>query len=245
MECRNCQTSFEGNFCPNCGQKPNSGRIVLKETARDILEHYFDFDTPLFRTIKGMITNPGRVVREYIFGKRKSYSHPLRYYILTLALYLIIKSLTGFDPIETFSEVVGARQAPDPNAIGTKASYYFSNHINVFMIIYAFTIMLFGKLFNWRKQYYMIEYLALGFFIVSQYVFFSLFITLATIISPYFFVINYLLLLIYPIYVMVSFHEGGLVLRIIKAFFTAVLAWVLYVFLGQTLARFIVISFGL
>ncbi len=243
--CKNCGTEFEGNFCPNCGQRPNSGRIVFRESARDVLEHYFDFDAPLFRTIKGLITQPDKVIREYIFGMRKKYSHPFRYFILVLAVYLVIKTLTGFDPIQTFSEIVGAKETPDPNAIATKGSNLFSNHINTFLLIYAFTIALFSKIFNLRAQYHFVEHLALGFFIVAQYMFFSVFVTLASFISPYFFLTNYLLVFIYPMYVMVKFHDGNLFLRIIKAFFASVLAWISYAFLGFRISVEIVKIFGL
>jgi len=226
--CKNCGTEFEGNFCPNCGQRPNNGRIVFRESVRDVLEHYFDFDAPLFRTISGLIISPGKVVKEYIKGRRKSYSHPFRYFILVLAIYLIIKNLIDFDPIKTFSEVMGARKMP-----------------NAFLLIYAFTIAVFAKLFNRKSGFYFVEYLSLGFFIVAQYMFFSIFITLSTIISPYFFLLNYFLILVYPSYVLIHFHEGKILSRIFKAFTVSVLAWLLYAFVGQSSAILIVLIFGL
>jgi len=243
--CKNCGTEFEGNFCPNCGQRPNNGRIVFRESVRDVLEHYFDFDAPLFRTISGLIISPGKVVKEYIKGRRKSYSHPFRYFILVLAIYLIIKNLIDFDPIKTFSEVMGARKMPNPNALSTRGSNFFSNHINAFLLIYAFTIAVFAKLFNRKSGFYFVEYLSLGFFIVAQYMFFSIFITLSTIISPYFFLLNYFLILVYPSYVLIHFHEGKILSRIFKAFTVSVLAWLLYAFMGQSSAILIVLIFGL
>ncbi len=246
MECRNCGTSFEGNFCPNCGQKPNSGRIILRESARDVLEHYFDFDTPLFRTITGLITRPGKLIREYIFGKRKSYSHPIRYYILVLAIYVILQNLINFDPIATVGEILGALEQPNPNSPQTKGSYLFRDNINLFLLFFAFFLAAFNKLFFRKSGYYFVEYLALGFFIVSEYILAGIFIILlSTIISPYFFLINYLLVLIYPVYVMYNFHEGKKIGRFFKALLITLLAWVLYVIAGQFIATFIVISFGL
>lgn len=243
--CNNCGTKFKGNFCPNCGQRPNSGRIVFKETVRDVLEHYFDFDAPLFRTVKGLITNPGNVIQEYIHGKRKKYSHPFRYFILVLAIYLIVKNISGFDPIQTFGEILGAREAPDPNSVITKGSNFFSNHINSFLLIYAFTIAFFSKLFNLKAQYYFIEYLAFGFFVVAQYMFFLVFVMIASFISPYFFLLNYILVFIYPIYVMVNFYKGNLFLKIFKAFLVSILAWSSYAFLGFRISVEIVKIFGL
>lgn len=245
MNCNNCGTELSGTFCPSCGQRRNSGRIVLKESAREVLEHYFDFDTPLFRTIKGLTTKPSKIIKEYIFGKRKSYAHPFRYFILVLAVYIIIKNLISFDPIKVFSEVVGAREMPDSNAVSTKGSNFFSSHINSFLFLYTFTLASFAKLFNRKSGFYFIEYLVLGFFVIAQYMFFSIFITLLSNVSPYFFILNYVLILFYPMYVLVTFHEGTMISKTVKAFFVSMLAWFFYALLGQTISIFIVIYFNL
>jgi len=243
--CNNCRTEFEGNFCPNCGQKPNSGRIIFRESVRDVLEHYFDFDTPLIRTIKGLITNPGKLIREYIAGRRKSYSHPFRYFIFVLAIYLILKSFMDFDPIQMVSDLRGVEQIPSPDTTIAKASNYFSNHINAFLLIFALTIALFSKLFNLKSKVYFVEYLTLGFFIIGEYMFFSIFILIASTISAKFFLLNYLVVFLYPVYVLASFHSGNLFLRIIKSLLISVLAWTTYAFLGFTISIFIVKIFGL
>ena len=245
MECNNCGTEFEGNFCPNCGQRPNSGRIIFKESTRDILEHYFDFDAPLFRTITGLITRPGALIKEYIFGKRKKYSHPIRYYIFLLAIYLVIQNVIDFDPIRAVGEMMGAIQQPNPDNPQTKGSYFFRNNINLFLLFYAFFLAMFNKLFFRKSGFYFVEYLALGFYTVAQYIFFTVFIILGITISPYIFLLNYLMVLIYPIYVISSFHEGKWHWRITKAFFVNLLSWIFYVIVGQFISIFIVIAFDL
>ncbi|MBO6572390.1 MAG: DUF3667 domain-containing protein [Balneola sp.] len=245
LVCNNCRTEFEGNFCPNCGQRSNSGRIVFRESVRDVLEHYFDFDAPLIRTVKGLITNPGKLIREYIAGRRKSYSHPFRYFIFVLAIYLILKSFLDFDPIQMVSDLRGVEQVPSPDTTIAKASNYFSNHINAFLLIFALTIALFSKLFNFRSKVYFVEYLTLGFFVIGEYMLFSIFILIASTISAKFFLLNYLVVFLYPVYVLVSFHSGNLFLRILKSLLISVLAWTSYSFLGFTISIFIVKIFGL
>lgn len=245
MICNNCTTEFEGNFCPNCGQRPNSGRIVLRESARDVLEHYFDFDAPLFRTVTGLITRPGALIREYIHGRRKSYSHPIRYYILVLAIYLIVQNLIDFDPIKAVGEIMGAAQQSNPDSPQTKGSYFFRNNINLLLLLYAFFLAVFNKLFFRKSGFYFVEFLALAFYVIAQYIFFTVFIILGVTISPYFFLLNYILVLIYPIYVMFRFHEGKWYWRLTKAFCVNLFAWILYVVVGQFISVFIVIAFGL
>lgn len=245
MKCNNCGTEFEGNFCSNCGQRPNTGRIVFKESVKDVFEHYFDFDAPLFRTIGGLITRPGSLIREYIHGRRKSYSHPFRYFILILAIYLILTNLLGFDPIEVYSEAIGARELPNPNATATKASNYLRDHINSFLLVFAFTLAFYSKIFNRKSGFYFVEYLSLSFFVIAEYLLFSIFVILLTQISVKFFLLNYVIVLLYPMYVLVNFHEGNLAFRILKAFLVAIFAWIGYVIISFTIAFFIVKSFGL
>ncbi len=245
MTCQNCDISFEGNFCPNCGQKPNSGRIVFKESARDVLEHYFDFDTPLLRTISGLLTRPGALVREYIFGKRKSYSHPIRYYILVLAVYIILQNILGFDPIATFNKILGNTQQPDMSSPSTRGSYFFRDNINLFILLFGFFLALFNKLLFRKSGFYFIEHLALSFYIIAQYILFAIFILPLTYLSPYFFLANYFIVLLYPIYVMYSFHSGKKIGRFFKALLVSFLSWICYVIVGQFSATVIVTSFGL
>ncbi|MBO6523566.1 MAG: DUF3667 domain-containing protein [Balneolaceae bacterium] len=245
MNCNNCATEFEGNFCPNCGQRPNSGRIVFRESVRDVLEHYFDFDAPLFRTVTGLVTRPGILIKEYIRGRRRSYSHPIRYYVLVLAIYLIVQNVIDFDPIKAVGEIMGVNQQPNPDSPQTKGSYFFRNNINLLLIFYTFFLAVFNKLFFRKSGFYFVEFLALGFYIVAQYIFFTAFIILGVTISPYIFVLNYILVLIYPVYVMFKFHEGKWYWRITKAFFVNLFAWILYVVAGQFVSVFIVIAFDL
>ena len=243
--CKNCGFTFEGNFCPNCGQKKNSGRIVLKESARDVLENYFDFDAPLLKTIKDLFIQPGELIRNYIRGKRKSYSHPFKYYISIFAVFLIVQQLLDFDPIKAVSDALGAQELPDPNATATKAGDFFRTHINSLLLIFALTLSLFSKLFNRKSGYNITEYLVLSFYVAAQYILLSTFAYLLTPLSPSFFFLNYLFVLVYPIYVLTRFHEGKLLRRIFKGFLVTLLAWLTYAASGFTISFFIVALLGL
>ena len=74
--CLNCNTSFEGNFCTNCGQKKNSKRLNLKDLAEDTASNIFNFEAPLIRTFIELSLRPGKFCREFIEGKRASKYRP-------------------------------------------------------------------------------------------------------------------------------------------------------------------------
>jgi len=71
--CLNCGTVIHNNYCSRCGQLTDTGRITFKETFANFLRIAFAFEGPLWKTIRLLITNPGKLFREYIGGKRKTY----------------------------------------------------------------------------------------------------------------------------------------------------------------------------
>jgi hypothetical protein len=244
MECKNCGFEFEGNFCPNCGQRPNSGRIVLRDSLRDIADHWIGIDNPFFRTMKELLVRPGKMIKDYIGGKRKSYTQPFRYFIFILAFYLIFRQLIGFDPIEAFSEMLGAQEMPDPNTATTRGSNYFSKHINTFMIVFAFTLAGFAKLLNMRKPMYFVEYLTASFFLIGQYIVFSILVILLTQLHPILYLLNYIIVLVYPTIVFTQIQEGKLFARILKSIFITIFGWFIYAMIGFSVSTFIVETFN-
>lgn len=75
--CKNCENSFNGHFCNNCGQKAQTHRIDLKHVLHDLLHAVTHIDKGLFYTAKMMITQPGITLRAYIKGKRIHHPNPL------------------------------------------------------------------------------------------------------------------------------------------------------------------------
>ena len=46
VTCKNCNQELNGQFCSHCGQKRNTGRIVLSESLIGIWDQFFDINTP-------------------------------------------------------------------------------------------------------------------------------------------------------------------------------------------------------
>ncbi len=241
--CKNCDYKFDGNYCPNCGQKDNSGRIILRESLAEVFSAHFDLDAPLFRTIRDMFYRPGAMIRNYIFGKRKYYMNPVRYFLLMLGLYLIVDGITGFDPIVTFGEILDVKEQPNPNSISTRSSGFFRDHINSFLFVFVFTLAICSKLFNVRSIYTLPEYLVLAFFTTGQYLFVSIFVILLSFVNPAFFLINYGFVLLFPVFVLVQFHEKKPILNTIKNLIAVLFGWLLYAMLGFVISMFIIQNF--
>jgi len=82
MECKNCNTNFEGNYCNNCGQKAGEERFTLKHLPGEFLHGFYHVHGGLLYTIKELFIRPGETLRGYIYGKRVKYFNPFTYLLL-------------------------------------------------------------------------------------------------------------------------------------------------------------------
>ena len=94
--CKNCDTKFNGEFCPNCGQsirdydKPFS--FIIYNFAGD----FFAFDTRFFHTFVALLFKPGFLTKEYFEGRRVKYAPPFRVFIfISFVLFLLLQMYTN------------------------------------------------------------------------------------------------------------------------------------------------------
>jgi hypothetical protein len=96
--CKNCNNLFEGNYCSSCGQKNYSDSdkhfsSILKETF-----HYFThFEGSIFTTLKAIYAHPAKLSLDYCNGVRKKYFKPVSFYLLIVAIYLILPIAKGLN----------------------------------------------------------------------------------------------------------------------------------------------------
>ena len=93
-QCFNCKASLpnEAIFCLNCGQKHTDGRITLRLLIRDFFSEQFNLDSRIFRTLLAIFI-PGKLSVEFFKGKHKTYSSPLRLFLISALLFA---SVTAF-----------------------------------------------------------------------------------------------------------------------------------------------------
>lgn len=82
IECSNCYTIYEGNYCNNCGQKAGVERFTLKHLPGEFLHGFFHVHGGLIYTIKELFIRPGVTLRGYISGKRVDYFNPFTFLVL-------------------------------------------------------------------------------------------------------------------------------------------------------------------
>ncbi len=95
IPCTNCNKVYEGNFCPNCGEKRfSSHHLSIGHYAEETVEGLTHFDNKFFRTIKTLVAKPGQLSFDNINGKTVRF---LKAFQLFLIINLIIFLLPVFN----------------------------------------------------------------------------------------------------------------------------------------------------
>ncbi len=96
-QCLNCGAELTGNFCANCGQRATDVNLSLKMLLLEFIESLFSLEVGFWQTFKRMVFFPGMLTAEYISGRRKRYSSPVRLYLGTSLLFFFLVSFLGGD----------------------------------------------------------------------------------------------------------------------------------------------------
>lgn len=96
--CRNCgadlQHEVSPRFCPQCGQETALHPPTLGEFVHEFVGHYVALEGALWRSLRLLLLQPGRLTREYLEGRRRRYVLPLRLYLsASFLFFLMIKLL--------------------------------------------------------------------------------------------------------------------------------------------------------
>ena len=89
-QCRNCDARLTGSYCSNCGQKELDLGRPFVELVGDLVKETFDLDGRAWRTLKTLFRRPGLLTSEFLAGKRRSYTPPLRLYLFISVSFFIL-----------------------------------------------------------------------------------------------------------------------------------------------------------
>ena len=128
IDCPNCDTTFSGNFCPNCGQSRKDLNRPFRVLFREFLDEVFQFDSRSFKSFALLLSRPGYLTREYVAGKRLTYLSPLRLYLIGsflffLAFTLSPPSTTTLVPEEELVETTSTEDQPEEIQSGNEVEF--------------------------------------------------------------------------------------------------------------------------
>ncbi|MCH7403424.1 DUF3667 domain-containing protein [Belliella kenyensis] len=171
--CSNCQSSFTGNFCGNCGQKRYqriSKTYIWEEVQDTVLHTNRGF---LFSCLE-ILKNPGRTAREFLEGKRIKHYRPL-------VLTFVLSGISAFFSFRVLglAELMSNYYADTPNLNSKFMNDYlsfFSSYNSIIMLLLLPVIAFFTKLGlrKWGQNYY--EHIIMNAYILSFYTLISILI---------------------------------------------------------------------
>lgn len=136
--CKNCNHTFEGNYCNYCGQAAATSTINKHFLLHDIQMGFLSFDRGILFTIRELITRPGLAIKDFLEGKRVRYYKPISFLLLFVGIYSFIFLFFDID-------VTRLSAYKDTGDISYKATEWITNHFAVvsLMLLPVFSLSTF------------------------------------------------------------------------------------------------------
>ncbi len=91
--CLNCGCELTGPFCAQCGQRATDVNLSVRTLVVEFAESLFSWELGFWQTFKRLVFLPGSLSAEYIVGRRKRYSSPIKLYLGTSLIFFFIMSV--------------------------------------------------------------------------------------------------------------------------------------------------------
>ncbi|UJH68171.1 DUF3667 domain-containing protein [Allomuricauda sp. SCSIO 65647] len=106
-KCLNCGHPLDvsDKYCPNCSQANSTKKLVLKDFFDEFFSSLVNYDSKLLKTLYALLVKPGTITKDYVRGKRVSYTNPFRF-LLSLAFiyFLMFTYNNNFSRLDRFGK---------------------------------------------------------------------------------------------------------------------------------------------
>ena len=90
-QCRNCQAKLDGDYCRSCGQKNIDLERPIWNLVGEIVKETFEVDGRAALTIKTLFLHPGLLTSEFLAGRRRKFTPPLRLYlVISISFFILV-----------------------------------------------------------------------------------------------------------------------------------------------------------
>lgn len=89
-ECQNCQAPLGGDYCSNCGQRDVDLERPIWGLVAEVIRDTFEVDGRAWLTIRTLFRRPGMLTSEFLAGRRRKYTPPLRLYLVTSISFFVL-----------------------------------------------------------------------------------------------------------------------------------------------------------
>ena len=168
--CKNCGAHTEGTYCNRCGQKLALERISFHHILHGLVHFFTHAEHGFFYTTSQLIVSPGRMIKDFIEGKRKDNQTPVSYFLIWNAIYILllyfVAKVFGENRVVDFAEYFGPEEK-------TKFAISHLNIVLIFLLpfqaLYVWLLLMF-KSYNYFEAFVVVLY-AIGTLLLWQCVF--------------------------------------------------------------------------
>ena len=175
--CKNCGEKVVGSYCSHCGQKVAEARISFHYIWHETLHFFTHFEKGFLFTSWNMLAKPGKVVTDFVKGKRKIYQPPVSFFLIWITMYLlllyIVEKIFGENVVIDYKEYFGP----------SSTTKFAISHLSfVLVVVIPFQALYFYLLVARKKYNYFESFVVAIYFLGTIVVLQSLFVILAIII---------------------------------------------------------------
>ena len=146
--CANCGQSYEGDFCPVCGQKNDVGRVSWKSVGQELIKIWGMESRSLLSSILQLLGRPGYLIGDYISGRRQVCYSPVSMLFVMAVIAMLVLRVAGVEMVN-----MEAVETSDYPALA-QAIVWMVEHLGWGMLIFtAFMILPTWLLFRYAPRH--------------------------------------------------------------------------------------------
>lgn len=158
-KCKNCGSVVSGKFCSECGQRTDTKRFTAMNMIHDFMHGFLHIDNVLGLTLKKLLTNPGKTLRDYLYGKRIRYANPFTMILVFGALTSLLMRKVNMESLIVDLNIT-AKQFVDAESWNFSVKH-FSYRVILGIPVYA----LVSRFFYFKKPFNYTEHLIVNTFV--------------------------------------------------------------------------------
>jgi hypothetical protein len=102
LRCVSCGSPMTGRYCAACGErKIEPADLTLWHFLTHGLEIFFHVDGKIFRTVRALVLQPGRLTADFLSGRRTPYLGPLQLFLAVNLGFFLLHSFLHLAPFTT------------------------------------------------------------------------------------------------------------------------------------------------
>ena len=108
-ECPNCKALLDEvyNYCTICVQEHTDNTLSFNMLVADFFNTFFALDSKFAKSVKPFLFQPGFLTNQYLTGKRMTFAHPFRFYLIISLFFFFVFTIATKKSVEDSEDKEG------------------------------------------------------------------------------------------------------------------------------------------